>query len=79
MQLLPDIDKTDSKEETSCLKWTTYTGRRKVCVNSQTETDKLIIVEYSYGNSFCLKDNEVNLKFTDYQSLLAKKVYVELQ
>ena len=33
MQQLPDIEKTDSKEEISCLKRTIYNGRRKVCVN----------------------------------------------
>ena len=30
MQQLPDIEKTYSKEEISCLKWTIYNGRRKV-------------------------------------------------
>ena len=33
MQQVSDIEKTDSKEEISCLKWTKYIGRRKVCVN----------------------------------------------
>ena len=46
MQQLPDIEKTDSKEELSCLKWTMYNGRRKVYVNFQTDTDKLNIVVY---------------------------------
>ena len=40
MQQLPEIEKTDSQEELSCLKWTIYNGRRKVCVNFQTDTDK---------------------------------------
>ena len=44
MQQLPDIEKTDSKEQISRLKWTIYNGRRKVCVNFQTDTDKLNIV-----------------------------------
>ena len=35
MQQLPDIEKTDSKKEISCLKWTIYNGRRKVCVISR--------------------------------------------
>ena len=76
MQNLPDIDKTDSKEKISCLKWTIYNGRREVCVNIQTDTDKLNIVVYRYRNSLYLKDNEVDLKFTEYQSLLAKRVYL---
>ena len=46
MQQLPDIEKTDSKEEKSCLKWTIYNGRRKVCVNFETDTDGLKIVVY---------------------------------
>ena len=74
MQQFPNIKKTDSKEETSCLKWTKYNGRRKVCVNFQTDTDKLIIVVYRYRNSLYLKDNESDLKMTEYQSLLAKRV-----
>ena len=35
MQQLPDIEKTDSKGELSCLKWTHYNDRRKVCVKFQ--------------------------------------------
>ena len=71
MQQLPDIEKTDSKEEISCLKWTIYNGRRKLCVNFQTDTDKLNIVVYRYRNNLYLKDNELDLKLSEYQSLLA--------
>ena len=46
MQQVPDIEKSDSKEEISCLNWTMYNGRRKVCVNFRTETDKLNGVAY---------------------------------
>ena len=76
MQHLPDIEKTDSKEEKSCLKWTLYPGRRKVCVNFQTDTDKLNIVLYRYRNNLYLKDDEVDLKLKENQSLLAKRVYL---
>ena len=76
MQQLPEIEKTDSKEEISCLKWTIYNGRRKVCVNVQTDTDKLNIVVYRYRNNLYLKDNELDLKLSEYQSLLAKRVYL---
>ena len=48
MQQLPNIEKTDSKKEISRLKWTIYNGRRKVCANFQTDTDKLNIVVYRY-------------------------------
>ena len=44
VQQLPDVEKTDSKEEISCLNWTKYNGRRKVSVNFQTDTEKLNIV-----------------------------------
>ena len=76
IQQLPDVEKTDSKEEISFLKWTIYNGRRKVCVNFQTDTDKLNIVVYRYRNNLCLKDIETDLKLTEYQSLLASKVYL---
>ena len=46
MKQLPDIDNTNTKQEIPCLKWTIYNGRRKVCVNFQTDTDKLNIVVY---------------------------------
>ena len=76
MQQLPDIEKTDSKKEKSCLKWTIYKGRRKVCVNFQTDTDKLKISVYRYWNNLYLKDNDFDLKLSEYQSLLAKRVYI---
>ena len=67
MQQLPDIEKTDSKKEVSRQRRTLYNGRRKVCVNFRTDTDKLNIVVYRYRNSVYLKDNEVDLKTTEYQ------------
>ena len=67
MQQLPDIEKTDSKDEISCLKWTLYDGRRKVYVNFQTGTDKLNIVVYRYRNNLYLKGNELDLKLSEYQ------------
>ena len=76
MQQLPDLEKTDSKDEISCLKWTIYNGKRKVCVNFQTDTDKLNIVVYRYRNNLYLKDNELDLKLSEYQSLLGKRVYL---
>ena len=30
MKQLPDIEKSDSKHEISCLKWTIYNGRRNL-------------------------------------------------
>ena len=76
MQQLPKIEKTYSKEEISCLKRTIYFGRRKLCVNFQTDTDKLNIVVYRYQKNLYLKDNELDLKLSEHQSLLAKRVYL---
>ena len=76
MQQLPDIEKTYSKEEISRQESTICNGKRKVCANIQTHTDKWNIVVYRYHNSLYLKDNEVNLKMTEYQSLLAKRIYL---
>ena len=45
-------------------------------MNFQTDTDKLNIAVYRYRNNLYLKDNEVDLKITEYQSLLAKRAYL---
>ena len=75
-QQLPDIEEADSKDEISCLKWTIYNGRRKVCINFQTDTNKVNIVVYRYRNSTYLKDTEMDLKLTEYKKLLAKRGYL---
>ena len=56
MQQKPEIKKTDSKREISCLKWTIYNGKRKVCVNLKTDTVNLNIVVHRYRNNLYLKD-----------------------
>ena len=76
-QQLPEIEKVHSKAEISCLKWTIYNGRRKVCINFQTDTDKMNIVVYRYRNNTYLKDTEGDLKLTEYKNLLAKRVYLQ--
>ena len=75
-QQLPDIQKADSKDEIFRLKWTIYSGRRKVCINFQTDTDKVNIVVYRYRNNAYLKDTEMDLKLAEYKKLLAKRVYL---
>ena len=55
MQPLQDLEKIDSKEEISRPKWTIYNGRRKVCVNFQTDTDKLNILVYCHRNTLYSK------------------------
>ena len=76
MQQFPYIEKTDFKEEISCLKWTMYNGRRKVCVNFQTEIDKVNIVLYRYRNNTYPKDTGMELKLTEYKKLPAKRNYL---
>ena len=75
-QQLPDIGKSDSRDETSCLKWTIYNGRTKVCINCQTDTNKVNIVVYRYRNNTYLKDTEMDFNLTKYKKLLAKRVYL---
>ena len=53
-----------------------FNVRRKLCVNLQCDTDKLSIVVYSYQNNLYIKDNELDLKMTEYESHLAKRVYL---
>ena len=75
-QQLPDIENVDSRDEIFCLNWTIYNGRRKVCINFQTDSDKVNIVVYHYRNSTYLKDTERDLKLTEYKRLLAKRIYL---
>ena len=75
-QLLPDIEQVDSKDEIWCLKRTIYNGRRKLCINFQTDTDKVNNVVYRYRNNTYLKDTEMDLKLTEYKKLVAKRVYL---
>ena len=76
LQQLPKIQKTDSREEVSCLKWTIYISMREVRVNFQTDTDKFNVVVYRYRNSLNLKENEVVVKVTENHSLLASREYI---
>ena len=45
-QHLPDIEKVDSKDEISCLKWSIYNGRRKMSINFQ--------MSYRQGDHCCI-------------------------
>ena len=72
---LPEIEKVDSKNEICCLKWTIYNGRRKVCISSETDMNKLNTVVYRYRNNTHVKDTEMELKLTEFEKLLSKRVY----
>ena len=74
LQQLPELEQCE--DEISCLKWTIYNGRRKICVGFQTDTDKVDIVVYRYRNNTYLKDTEIELKLTEYRTLLAKRLYL---
>ena len=65
MQQLIHFEKTDSKDGTSCLNWTLYKVRRKVCVDFKTDTENVNLVVYRYRNTLFLKDNEIDLKLTE--------------
>ena len=75
MQQLPEIEKMDSENEISCLKWTIY-NERKVCIGFKTDKDKLNIVVYRYRNNTYVKDTEMELKLIEYEKLLSKRVYL---
>ena len=70
-QQLPNIEFTDSTEESSCLD-----GQKEVCVNFKTDTDKLNIAVYRYRNSSYIEDKKIYLKLTEYQTLSTKRVFV---
>ena len=76
MQQLPEIEKVDSKNEFSCLKWTIYNGRRKEKISVKTDMDKLNIVIDRYRNNTYVKDTGMELKLTEYEKLLSKRVYL---
>ena len=48
----------------------------QVCINFQTDTDKVNIVVYRFRNITYLKDTEMHLKLTEYKKLLAKRAYL---
>ena len=73
LQQLPEHEQCE--DETSCLKWTIYNGRRQIGVGFQTDTEENIVV-YRYCNNTYLKDTEIELKLAEYKTLLAKRLYL---
>ena len=76
MQQLPEIEKVVSKNEISCLKWTIYNGKRKICIGFKTDMDNLKIEVYRYRNNTYVKDTEMELNLTENEKLLSKQVYL---
>ena len=75
-QQLTDFEEADSENEISCLKRTIYKGRRNVCINFQTDSDKVNNVVHRYRNNTYLRVTETELRLTEYEKLLAKRVYL---
>ena len=76
MQQLPEIEKVDSKNEISCLKWTICNGRRKVCISFKTDIDELNIVVYGCRNNTYVEDTEMELKLSEYEKLSSERDYL---
>ena len=57
MQLLKEIEKTDSREKSSHLKSPIYNDRRKIGVKFKTDSDKLNTVVYRHRKNLYLKYN----------------------
>ena len=76
MQQLPEIDSKDPTEEISCLKWTIFNGRRKICIDFKTDLDNLNITVFRYRNNVYLKETSMELTLMEYKTLLAKRVYM---
>ena len=71
------LETTDSIEKISCIKWTIYNGRKKVCANYQTDTEELnFFFVCRYRNDICSKDLDMELKTTEKEKFLSKRVYL---
>ena len=55
-QQIPDIEKSDPGEESSCLKCTIYNGTRKVCVSMMTGTDKSKNIVFRNRNNLYVRE-----------------------
>ena len=79
-QQLTEIEKVVSKNENTCLKRTLYNGRRKICISFKTDmdklNDKLNVVVYRFRNNTNVKDTRMELKLSEYEKLLSKRVYL---
>ena len=76
MQQLPEVGKFDSENEISCLRWIIFNWRRKSCVFHKSDTDYVGITVYRYRNNKYMKDSDIELKSTEYNTLLEKKKYL---
>ena len=75
MQQLPEVGKFDSENEISCLRWIIFNVRQKICVFYKSDTDYVGITVYRYRINMYMKDSDIELKSTKYNTLLEKKNY----
>ena len=75
MQQLPHLEKTDSQEGISCLKWTIDIGKKKYVYTSRLMQNNWLL-SYCYWNKIYLKDYENDLRLTEIQSLVVQPVYL---
>ena len=76
MQQIPEVGKFDSENEISCLRWIILNVRRKVCVFCKTDTDYGGFTVYRYRNNMFMKDSDIELKATEFNTILQKKKYL---
>ena len=76
MQQLPEVGKFDSEIEIFCLRWIIFNGKLKICVFYKSDTDYVAITVYRYRNNMYMKDSDIELKSTEYNTLLEKKKYL---
>ena len=73
MQQSPEVGKFESENEICCLRWIIFNGRRKLCVFCKTDTDYVGNTVYRYRKNMFMKDSDIELKATEYNTLLQKK------
>ena len=76
MQQLPEVGNFDSENEISCLRWIIYNGRRKICVFCKSDTDYVELTVYRYRNNMYMNDSDIEVKATEYNTVLQKKNYL---
>ena len=73
MQQLPEVGKFDSETEICCLRRNIFNRRSKICVFCKTDTNYVGITIFQYRKNMYLTDSDIELKATEYNTLLQKK------
>ena len=72
MLQLPEVGKLNFENAISRLRWINFIGRRKFCVSCKTDTDYVGITVYRYRSNMYIKDSDIELEATGYNTLLQK-------